>query len=1604
MNGDKPEEKTPAGLSSKYVEEAVFFVVNWHAATVNMRLYPPTSSMVTETVDKARSHLDSMLEQSDQFSVSVLENNLLINDVRLDELEQQKAPVRSFVQWMNERGLTSLEFKPGVTPEEVSTVFEVLSAPPDHRVNLSEVLVERGVENVTLNQRVYVAITSGEEADGIRKASPLDALKDELLMRYLMGKVNLGDVQDKELVEVLSDSGKVGGLLSTFIREEGSEGGILVRSQKAEEALARLSEMVDQVEDEQLRAILSEQIGGIISEMTPREMTSVLTGEAPETVNLAHLRERVLTMLGDKELLEMVDSLISDYMDMKSESDELEVDWQREKLRSLNELLIEMREERGEELAEVVDQKLEAAGIVEERDPSTGRRVLSAYQLLGGPIEEEFVELAEGIDQTVSEQIHRLYSMEERELASGMLEKLVENLGQESPKVRRFAAQLVKETLEALDREYQLMAAGLLEDQLVTDVRAETDYAAYVPQVDSVAILARAYMQEGLADEASDIIELLKEQSGPDNEKGPELVKHAGAVLERLTGPEGMIDAQALLQEEDLEKRLVTVRALANLGPSALAPLIDMVKDRGQVDLRERALETLKASGDVGLQALLAELDKENPWYIYRNILNVIADLKLVDAVDRVAEMVNHPDERIRREAVRSLARIGAKQSVMPVMNAATNDQSPAVRRTAVRVLGMFADSSVATYLIDLMNAQGPRGREEDQAVVEAACLALGDLKDPKYVPQLVELLGKGGIFKKARPDEIRAAACIALGSIGDQAVVQALQKAARDPSMMVRSSAEKALRKLSGVVTMPEPVTPEEEREASAGGEVARVVESYRVSPHPESIESETEAAVAPAEPGEPPTGEQAPESEAHAFEAVAEGPGEEDQAPTFAEVGEPAVEESVVTEEYDIQEESLDEVDIELLEAGPPEEMEERPPAGGEPAGAGEAALEEKYAEPAVGEYVEAGPVEYEAEAPTEPAEPAAEEAGEAFSEPEMEPGPADEWTQELPASGVEPETTGYREPTAEAVQEAIEPPAEEQMPTPGAQASAEGDLEALLGGPSAAPGPDEAETVPGPGRAIEDHGEPFAAEAWEAPAAEEVPGEEAVGPPPAEAASEIEQESTGEAGFGRAITGAELEAELEPFLREAALPGAPEAEPGPPEARGEPEIGYGLEAGFPPAFDETAEPRGEARTPLPPEWLDMPVQPERQPESTGEVEAQEAPRLKAEQPPAEALEEPFVERPPEAEPPQETIAVEEPFLEAEVVEPTAAGDAGETPSEEYLPPPIPPDDTYIDNLAGEEGVFLVHDPDERTREDSYAGYDLPLAPEPVDTTAPLPEELPEPPYAARPPEPAPGQAVEMPPESRTPGESQPELTYPVEAAPYEARGPAPGWPGAHGGQETPGAAAPQVPATEPWEEFPPGPVGETSTVEGIAGGITEPDPSAEWSGEPAQPGEILPPVGPPEPPEEVPPPPVEAQYPGEPSVEAPFPGAENWPGPRIPPFEQQPQAPNAQPSLPQQERDFPAAPPPTQWQVPPPAPGWTAAPQAPPQSRPAGPQPPTQPAPPAPERRAPSAPGPAGPQGEVAPPPGMTRPVPGASAGDEKRQRRGRGAGQKKPRWWK
>ncbi|MCG2796049.1 MAG: HEAT repeat domain-containing protein, partial [Actinomycetia bacterium] len=95
-----------------------------------------------------------------------------------------------------------------------------------------------------------------------------------------------------------------------------------------------------------------------------------------------------------------------------------------------------------------------------------------------------------------------------------------------------------------------------------------------------------------------------------------------------------------------------------------------------------------------------------------------------------------------------------------------------------------------------LMEVVAPRKKgepPEEDSVLMNACHSLEKLNVRQAVPALVEI-ARGGKRHDTYTEEVRAYATSALGGIGGQDAQKALRKLLKDNSMLIRSSARKAL------------------------------------------------------------------------------------------------------------------------------------------------------------------------------------------------------------------------------------------------------------------------------------------------------------------------------------------------------------------------------------------------------------------------------------------------------------------------------------------------------------------------------------------------------------------------------------------------------------------------------------------------------------------------------------------------------------------------------------------------------------------------------------------------------------------------------------------
>jgi len=250
---------------------------------------------------------------------------------------------------------------------------------------------------------------------------------------------------------------------------------------------------------------------------------------------------------------------------------------------------------------------------------------------------------------------------------------------------------------------------------------------------------------------------------------------------------------QGLLAQHDEPDRHDEARQMMQLlGGHAIHPLIAILKDSLSMQERARVMHLLREYGDMQIPLLLQELRAPNPWYVSRNLLQVLADVGNETALKEISEKITHPDPRVRGEAVNAAVRI-TRDAAAPYVLQGLRDESPEVRARTASLVGICPQPPILEQLLQML--QPPRlGKEEPEQVQLAACLALGHFPDDAAREALLLILFPR-LFSSYRKksDEIRSAAVAALATHLDHpAVQQAVKQATRDRVPIIRQTAQR--------------------------------------------------------------------------------------------------------------------------------------------------------------------------------------------------------------------------------------------------------------------------------------------------------------------------------------------------------------------------------------------------------------------------------------------------------------------------------------------------------------------------------------------------------------------------------------------------------------------------------------------------------------------------------------------------------------------------------------------------------------------------------------------------------------------------------------------
>jgi hypothetical protein len=295
---------------------------------------------------------------------------------------------------------------------------------------------------------------------------------------------------------------------------------------------------------------------------------------------------------------------------------------------------------------------------------------------------------------------------------------------------------------------------------------------------DEIIASARAAFHRGdpdtMVDAAHGILSMEKYSGQPD------LKPHFDNTLRRLLTP-AVLKAVVQLIPRQPERYNVYLDLLERAGEMGAEAVVAQLGGATSIAER-RVFYDVLGKLDYAVPVLVRKL-ADDRWYIVRNAVELLGALGDATVEPHVAEALGHPDERVRRAAALSLAKLGTPSAQRDLYHAMRKVSDP-VRHVAATAMVTRGDRAVST----LVEALKRGGDEESQ---KAIVMALGRVATPDAVEALTRAArDAGGLFGRRWPVTIRVAAVQALGEAGTDEALAALRELTHDREKQVRGAA----------------------------------------------------------------------------------------------------------------------------------------------------------------------------------------------------------------------------------------------------------------------------------------------------------------------------------------------------------------------------------------------------------------------------------------------------------------------------------------------------------------------------------------------------------------------------------------------------------------------------------------------------------------------------------------------------------------------------------------------------------------------------------------------------------------------------------------------
>ncbi|HEX2452695.1 MAG TPA: HEAT repeat domain-containing protein [Vicinamibacterales bacterium] len=728
----RADSSAPPQLSADAAARLVEFARSCKAAARAVSLYPSAHPTIQATLARLAA-LTAQLTERGPYRLQVLHDRVLIDGAGMPRTDTAVAELAALLY---RHVIGSLTLNAGADADSWRTLLQLLSrSPEDVRADggIARLWATAGGPSVELQEIDYAEI--------LREKQGLDCAIEDILAAAMAGPtVTIDDASLEKLREIIADRSKLDTLMAALERAAGAEGAETVAAAFLK-MLRELTEFLARTNPADIPTMFNE-VGHGVRKLSADSLLGLLAKRGrPEAVAAGvNVVSAVIDGVSDEAAAAFVSGAI--IAERKAS----------ERLAHAFTALVPDVERRRQVLSMARDD-VEASEVGQDSG---------------------FSELWDRVSGMLTSYSDANFVSDDyaRELSAARMQPVdVEKTGDDPPeRIATWLSTVNDSALRGLDR------------SLLTDLLAiESDSLRWRDLAETVVAHADDLVRVGYFDQAWELVEAVIVQSG--NE--PARAQHARVALERFGRGSMMKHVATHLRSSDDASYERFQRLCHAIGPSAVAPLAEVLSAEQDARSRRRLRDILIGFGAGGREAVQQLMSAPN-WEVRRTAAYLLREFGGSEGLEEMVPLLTDPEPLVRREAVQGLVFTGSQRAAEILIRALTTAVGPA-RETLVTELSAIRDDRASSLFCHFVRHLDRRAFPQ---VYETAVDGLSGSKAEEAVEALVQALEQGHWLTPRLNRRIRAAAAQSLRRIGTPAALEALREASTRGPRGARSAA----------------------------------------------------------------------------------------------------------------------------------------------------------------------------------------------------------------------------------------------------------------------------------------------------------------------------------------------------------------------------------------------------------------------------------------------------------------------------------------------------------------------------------------------------------------------------------------------------------------------------------------------------------------------------------------------------------------------------------------------------------------------------------------------------------------------------------------------